>query len=151
MRGTRQRSRMGITSSQVRTASMRALKRHGCLNSMEVCRVVNRFEPGDFRGCYPTGDFAFKTRPERCEWKARNCDVWSLKVYNALRSMQKSGQIQSRKCRARDASKRNKSFQNTDIFRFWFTEPKHFEKRIVSQTLIPYLRKRGYKGILGSK
>ena len=127
--------------SRLRVECLEALKQHGCLNSMEVCRVVNGFEPDDFRDCYPRGDFEFKTRPERCEFEARGCKYWSLKVYSALRTLENRRWIFSEKCRARDGGN-NPSFKHTDIFRFWFLTRESFEERILSQTLIPHMEGR---------
>ena len=74
-------------------AVLAAVRQGGCLNSMEVCRVINGFAPSDFRDCYPRGDFKFATRPERCAWKTRGCRVWSLKVYSTLRQLELAGKV----------------------------------------------------------
>ena len=72
-----------------------------CLNSMEICRLLNGFEARDVQGCYNQG-FGFVTRPERCSFKERGCTFWSLKVYNALRKAEKNGWIKSVKMRWKD-------------------------------------------------
>lgn len=133
-------------SALMRGKSLQVLKEEGCLNSMEVCRIINGFEFDDFRDCYPRGDFQFKTRPERCQHKTRGCRFWSLSVYKALRQLWKKEVIQSIKCRAKDKGN-NSSFKNTDIFRFWFIQYVDFYNRVLVHTLVPFLKDYEYKGL----
>lgn len=98
-----------------------------CLNSMEVCRLINGFETRDVEGCYVHG-FGFVTRPERCNFKERGCTFWSLVVYNALRKAEKNGWIKSVKMRWADD--RRGHGKRTDVFRFWFKDEEAFRKRI---------------------
>ena len=79
---------MQSKASQVRELITEVFSQHGCLNSMEVCRYVNnKVETDsieDTKACYPR-DFGFVTRKERCLWRERGCQWFSLKVYQNLR------------------------------------------------------------------
>jgi len=128
-----------ISRARLRVTLLEILRREGCLNSMEVCRIVNGFEKNDFRDCYPRGDFRFVTRPERCEYKTRGCNYWSLTIYQELRKLERKNLIKSKKARTYDGGN-NQSFKHTDIFRFWFILTDEFDKRVTSQTLISYIK-----------
>lgn len=108
-----------------------------CLNSMEICRLLNGFEKDDFGPCYVHKGFSFKTRPERCNYKERGCYIWSFTVYNALRDLEDLGVLHSIKMRWFD--KRKGRGKRTDVFRFWFKTREAFQRRIRSQQLDNYL------------
>lgn len=113
------------------------IESEGCLNSMEVCRLLNGFERDDFEGCYAERGFAFVTRPERCNHKERGCHFWSLTVYNALRKLEDKGLIQSEKTRFWD--KRKGQGRRLDLFRFWFINREDYEKRVLRQKMEGYV------------
>lgn len=104
-----------------------------CLNSMEVCRLINGFETCDFKECFSKQKFG-ATRPERCNYKARECSFWSFTIYNALRKLEKKGKVQSIKCRFWDRTP-----MQSDLFRFWFTKEESFHNRISRQRLDAYI------------
>ena len=110
----------------------------GCLNSMEVCRVLNGFDKEDFEGCYAERGFAFVTRPERCNHKERGCHFWSLTVYNKLRVLENKRLVHSEKTRFWD--KRKGQGRRLDLFRFWFIERREYERRILRQKIEGYLQ-----------
>jgi hypothetical protein len=110
---------------------------YGCLNSMEVCRLLNGFEHDDFRGCYLNRKFAYVTRPERCNSKERGCWIWSLTVYNILRRMENRHIIQSEKTIHFD--KRKGNGKRLDVFRFWFIDREAYVQCVEKQKLTGYL------------
>lgn len=113
------------------------LESEACLNSMEVCRLLNGFQRDDFGGCYANRGFAFITRPERCNYKERGCHFWSLTVYNMLRRLEKNGSVQSEKTRFWD--KRKGQGKRLDVFRFWFIDREAYTQRVLRQKLDGYL------------
>jgi len=113
------------------------LKSEGCLNSMEVCRLLNGFEKDDFRPCFAGRQFGAITRPERCNYKERGCHFWSLTVYNALRKLEEKRLIFSEKTIFWD--KRKGYGKRFDVFRFWFINRKEYRKRIMSQKIDGYI------------
>jgi len=113
------------------------LEGEGCLNSMEVCRILNGFERDDFKGCYANRKFAYITRPERCNHKERGCVFWSLTVYNALRKLEAKGIIASQKTTHYD-NRKGKGLK-LDVFRFWFINRQDFINRIEKQKLTGYI------------
>jgi len=112
------------------------LEGQGCLNSMEVCRILNGFEREDFKGCYANNTFGV-TRPERCNHEERGCHFWSFTVYKALHKLEDKGLIQSTKRRFWDRTP-----MRTDIFRFWFVSEEAYTQRIVVQTMDGYVSPR---------
>lgn len=109
-----------------------------CLNSMEICRLLNGFESDDFKGCYAGREFAFITRTERCNYKEQGCTFWSLTVYNALRELERKRLIHSVKTRFFD--KRQGGGKRLDVFRFWFRDYEAYEKRVLRQRLEWYFQ-----------
>jgi len=107
-----------------------------CLNSMEICRLLNGFEQDDFEGCYAKRGFAYVTRPERCNHKERGCVFWSLTVYNALRKLESKGRISSAKTIFFD--KRKGRGKRMDMFRFWFISEEAYKRRVLAQKLDGY-------------
>jgi len=67
-----------------------------------------------------------------CNWKINNCKLHYTRVYSTLKNMK----IQSYKMRWWDHA----TALPTDLFRFWFIDKKEFEKRVLSQTLIPHIK-----------
>ena len=104
-----------------------------CLNTMELCRLINGYEKDDFKVCYGGQKFGI-TRPERCNYKKNGCTFWSFQIYNALRKLEEKGLIHSKKVRFWDRTP-----LRTDLFRFWFIDPKDFRERVQKQTLEAYL------------
>ena len=125
----------------LRQEILQALEKHGCLNSIEVCRAINGRALDDYKFCYPRGDFAFKTRPERCLGRGNHCIPWSLTVYTQLRELERRRHIESRLTRFWDKGN-NQSFKHTDLFRFWFIDQAAYEKRVLRHTLMVYMSAR---------
>ncbi len=109
----------------------------GCLNTMEVCRLLNGFDKDDFQGCYANRKFAYVTRPERCNYKERGCVFWSLDIYNELRKLESRGRIKSVKTIHYD--NRKGKGKRLDVFRFWFINPQDYIQRIEKQKLTGYI------------
>jgi hypothetical protein len=126
-----------VSFSDFQAKVLWTLVQKGCLNSMEVCRVLNGFGRDDFTGCYAHRRFAYVTRPERCNHIERSCCFWSLKVYNALRWLERKRVLQSVKTLHYD--KRKGKGKRFDLFRFWFIHPEAYESRINKQKLTGYL------------
>jgi len=111
-----------------------SLLENTAMNSMEICRAINGIQ--DFRLCYlPTkddpnlGKFGYDTHKERCAFKVNRCKVWSLKVYNLLRKMQRKGKVKSILLRWFD--KRHGKGLRADLFRFWFIEKRGLANRLM--------------------
>jgi hypothetical protein len=113
------------------------IESEGCLNSMEVCRLLNGFEKDDFDDCYAERGFAFITRCERCNHKERGCHFWSLTVYNELRKLEEKGVLHSEKTRFWD--KRKGQGRRLDLFRFWFINREDYKNRVLKQKIEGYL------------
>jgi len=105
------------------------LKKKGAMNSMEVCRVLNGFPKDSFEKCYPN-EFSYETKQKRCNHEERGCEVWSLTVYNQLRSLKENGRIKSIKMKWFDGRKGDSAVK-TDIFRFWYVEPKQLGRMLI--------------------
>ena len=120
----------------IRALSQQALKTHGCLNSMEVCRAINGFDIKEAKACYPQRHMSIfnfgGTHPQRCTAGLRGCAFWSLEVYKQLRRLWRQGKVQSVKMRFWDGG-RQKSINLTDLFRFWFLDKEAFESMVTSQ------------------
>jgi len=101
------------------------------LNSMEICRLINGIQ--DFRKCYEykDGAFAYKTKPQRCAWRENGCQVWSFKVYNTLRKLQRKGKVKSILLRWFDKRASGKGLK-ADVFRFWFIDKRGLANRLIS-------------------
>lgn len=104
---------------------------HGCLNSYEACRICNGFPKRDFRPCFVQR----RNSKDRCNRTLRGCRYNSRQVYAIMMEMP---QLQSEKLRFWDGG-RDGSCRVTDLFRFFFMDRQCFEKRILRQTLIPYI------------
>lgn len=138
-------------ASQVRASIREVFSQHDCLNSMEVCRYVNKQVKTnsieDAKACYPR-DFGYVTRRERCLCKKRGCQWFSLKVYQCLRFMEAHGELRSIKLRFWDGGRSNNP-NVTDVFRFWFKDSRAFQERILRPILMtdPKLRQLSEEGL----
>jgi len=99
------------------------------MNSMEICRTINGIQ--DFRKCYgyDDGAFAYKTKPMRCAYRENDCQIWSFKIYNLLRQLQRKGKVKSILLRWFD--KRSGKGLKADVFRFWFITKRGLANRLM--------------------
>jgi len=128
---------MPSKAQQVRDLIQEVFSQHDCLNSMEVCRLINKQVKTnsieDAKACYPR-NFGYVTRKERCLWRERGCQWFSLKVYQNLRVLEDKGELHSIKIKFWDGGRSNNP-NVTDVFRFWFKDPKAFQDRILRPLL----------------
>lgn len=97
------------------------------LNGLEVCREINNVAFGQCR----EGKFGNVSRGSyRCAWRKNKCQPDSLEVYLTLKKLWKNGKIRSVKLRFFDKRK-GKAPLKTDVFRFWFKEPRILGERLV--------------------
>lgn len=117
----------------------RLLRKHGVLNTMQICRLLNKWEKDQFRRCHHT----FQEKPKGSKMGCRGrydqlCPQGYFSVLRGMHALEKGKKgIQSRKLRFRD-----KGGIGSDVFRFWYTDPKQLDKQILRQTLLPYVEGR---------
>jgi len=92
-------------------------------NGMEICRIVNGFNPFDFKGCnYSTEEKEWFSPKSGCRFKERGCTFNYSMIYYRLRKMQEKGLINSLKMKwIDDRSTGAIDHIPTDLFRFYFT------------------------------
>lgn len=124
---------MNVTAR--RKALSALIEQHGVLNTYQACRMLNKYGKDEFKRCY----FTFKEKPLRStglacrNTKFHTCKTPMSNVRYALNTMK----LRSTKMRAHD-----KGGIGTDLFRFYYRDPRRFERQVLNQTLIPYTRKR---------
>jgi len=111
------------------------LSQEGCLNTHEVCRLINGLPKGAVDKCSLT----FKEKPfgtqsnSRCGRIRNDCKVRYHTVWHCLMNMT---DIYSLRKRFWDKNKSGKRF---DVFRFWTDNPTKYQVRIQAQTLEAHL------------
>jgi hypothetical protein len=124
------------------------LLEHGCLNTMEICRGLNNKDIFNPRFCgIPEYMKPFENRGkilEQYRWQTgngkclhyRECNPNYDKVSRILKTMH----IKTVKMKFWDDKARiKKEMGKMDTFRFWFINYEDFKKRVLIQTLIPYV------------
>jgi len=133
------RSRRG---AWLRQQILRLIQEHHVLNTAEVCRLLNGFGKDDYKKCYePKWDFrepSGKNR-ERCRENKNDCFVHYWETYRELMVLVNKHYLYTRKMRFFEETK---DALPTDVFRFWFINKEDFHKRVLSQTLIPYINQK---------
>ena len=128
---------MGV---KLRSRIRELIKREKVLNTAECCRLLNKFGKNDYKKCYPRRwDFrqpSSRTR-DMCLWRSNKCDPTYYDVYEQLFLLKKRGYVRSTKMRFYE---KTKDTLPTDLFRFWYEDKEAFERIVLSQTLIPYVR-----------
>ncbi len=121
---------------------LRILLKHGCLNTHEICRALNGYDIHDPTRCgLPT-----KIKPfGKGHWA--NCqgqiDKKCKYDYYQVRAKLFQLKIGTSLMRFWDKTRLGGNGRRSDLFRFWYIKREDFEKRVLSQTLIPYLAFEG--------
>ena len=116
------------------------LQRYGCLNTMEICRIVNGLGKDDYVKC----SLSFKEKPFRsgpiseepyhsCQNRRNKCKIYYTEV---RRLLLKQPDVFTVKRLFWD---HNRIDRKVDFFRFWFLDKQAYEDRIGKQTLDPHL------------
>lgn len=104
-----------------------------CLNGMEVCRIFNGVE--DPRVCVLGHKFGVTRGWQNCcNYQRLNCTFHYCRIYDALRYSQRKGKMLSLKTRFYDHA--TNGTMKTDVFRFWFTDPKAFQTRVLDHMIV---------------
>lgn len=110
--------------------------KHGVLNKYQMCRLMNKFGKNEFRPCY----FSFKEKPKGSSNPGgvpcrshKTCEIKVHHVAAALRGMK----LRSEKRRGPD-----KGGIGSDLFRYYYTDPRELHRQVLNRTLIPYVKKR---------
>lgn len=101
------------------------------LNTMEICRFVNQRPNGFCRRKIAAQNGHARTGFNRC--KMARCHYHYGFVVRWLKRLEQDGKILSRKMRFWDFPHRS------DLYKFWFVDPKVLEKRLRLETLIHFL------------
>lgn len=95
-------------------------------NAYEVCRILNGFNPQDFRPCFHNR----RELSDRCRAKTRRCKTRSRQIDKIMRKLWKEKKLKSIKLRWFDKGRAKNGNLCTDLFRFYFLEKKGLANRL---------------------
>ena len=120
------------------------LRKHGCLNTHEICRALNGHPINDPTICglstklKPFGKGTMKTLGKSVNCNGHLTGSCKYRYHNVRRKLFRMN-LKTKLMRFWDKTRMGGSGRRSDLFRFWWINDENFEKRILSQTLIPYV------------
>lgn len=112
------------------------LEENGCLNTMEICRILNGIEENKGYS-YCRRRFAEEAGRERTGFNrcmVSDCRIKYYQVHRICSWLARIGRIKTAKLRFWDRG----GAHPTDLFRFWWIKEEDFHERILSKTLVPF-------------
>lgn len=107
-------------------------------NGMELCRMINGFDPWDFKLCCWT----VKEKPwgtpknPKCRRKIHGCRFSNSLVYSRMKKLHKNGRVKTQKLVWLDGRDQGIAEHSpTDVFRFWFTDRSLLAARLIHDVL----------------
>lgn len=120
---------------KLRKPILEKLREFGVLNIREICRLLNLKGKEEYSWCY----YTFKEKPKGTAGPGKKpcrhfdvCNATFPEVQAALKRMK----IRSRKMRFYD-----KGGIGTDLFRFYFLDPKQLQEKVLRFTMLGHLGK----------
>lgn len=90
-------------------------------NGMELCRIVNGFDPSNFRVCHrTTKEKGWGTSKGGCKYRENECRICYSTLHSRLVSLHRRGQIRCISLMWFDGREPANGEIPVDRFRFWF-------------------------------
>ncbi|MEM3579273.1 MAG: hypothetical protein QXK47_02430 [Candidatus Bathyarchaeia archaeon] len=119
--------------------------RYQCLNTHEICRALNGLPIEDPTVCgLPVKLKPFRKGTKEVLGKSVNCQgelygTCKFKYKKVRATLHSMKQLNSKLMRWWDKTRLKGAGRRSDLFRFWWIKYEDFHKRVLTQTLIPYV------------
>ena len=106
-------------------------------NGMEICRIINGFDPYDFKGCnYSTKEKPFFSPKGGCRFEKRGCQFRYSLIYYRLNKLEKEGKIKSLKMKWFDSRDTGAvDYIPLDLFRYYYIDQSLLATRLCQDVI----------------